>query len=79
VIIGEKSEFVATQCAEFPEIENVRTFQASSFARLVIEPAGRMIMPPCRITNEPGNDYRLHQPMLTPPDGKLPGMIDFRK
>lgn len=79
VIIGEKSQFVAARCAEFQEIENVRTFQASSFARLVIEPAGRMIMPSCRVTNRPGNDYRLHQTMLTPPDGKLPAAINFPK
>jgi hypothetical protein len=79
VIIAEKSEFVAVRCADFPEIENVRTFQASSFASLAIEPAGRMVMPPCHVTNRPGNDYRLQQTMLTPPDGKFPAAISFPK
>jgi hypothetical protein len=79
VIIGEKSEFVAVRCADFSEIGNIRTFQSSSYANLVIEPAGRMIMPPCHVRNRPGYDYRLHQTMLTPQDGKFPTVIHFPK
>jgi hypothetical protein len=79
VVIGEKSEFVAVRCADFSEIGDARTFQASSFTNLVIEPAGRMIMPPCHVTNRTGHDYRLHQTMLTPSDGKFPTATDFPK
>jgi Glycosyltransferase 61 len=79
VVIDEKSEFVAVRCADFLEMSNVRTFQASSFTNLLVEPAGRMIMPPCHVTSRPGHDYRLQQTMLASPDGKFPTAIDFPK
>jgi capsular polysaccharide biosynthesis protein len=79
VIISEKSRFVAVRCSEFPEIDNVSTFRASSFENLVIEPAGQMTMPSCRVTNRPGNDYRLHQTMLTARDGRFPAVTHFPK
>jgi capsular polysaccharide biosynthesis protein len=79
VVIVEKSEFAAIRCADFPEIKSLRAFQTSSLANLAIEPAGRMIMPSSHVTNKLGMDYRLHQTMFMPADGRLPAATHFPK
>jgi capsular polysaccharide biosynthesis protein len=79
VIIPEKTEFAAVRCADFEEIKDVSVFQTSSFARLAIEPDGLMSMPSCHVTNRPGSDYKLHQTMLAPRDGKFPVAMPFPK
>jgi hypothetical protein len=79
MIIREKTAFVAVRLADFPEIDDVRTFQASPGANLVVEPDGRMAMPFCHISNRPAGDYRLHEPLQGTPDDKFPNIIKFPK
>jgi hypothetical protein len=77
VIIAEKSEFIAIRSTDFAEVGDVRAFRTAGPGRLEIEPAGNMTMPSCRVVNRPDGDYRIHQGMFAPADGKFPKQISF--
>src|SRR5271156_5897069 len=76
MIVRKHTEFVAIRSTPFPEVGGV-PFRASSFANFVIEPAGKMAMPPHRVANRPFGDYSVRQHMRILPDGKLPATTDF--
>jgi hypothetical protein len=79
MIVREHSEFAAIRSSDFPEVNDVRAFQASSFVNLVIEPAGKMEMPSHRVVNRPFGDYSVRQLMPILPDGRLPARTDYPK
>jgi hypothetical protein len=79
MVIKANTTFVAITLADFPEIDNVRTFQVSSRSTLSIEPAGRMAMPVCHISNRSSGEYRVHEPLQGRQDGRFPDVIKFPK
>ena len=79
MIVREHTEFVAIRSTAFPEVGDVPAFRASSFANLVVEPAGKMVMPPHRVVNRPSGDVTLHHSMRMQPDGRFLATTDFPK
>jgi len=79
MIVRENLEFTAARCADFAEVDGEYRFRTASFASLVVEPRGRMAMPPTHVTTGASGDYRIQRPWITLPDGKLPAFVAFPK
>ena len=79
MIIAEGSHLVAVRTSDFGEIGDLSSFRTAKIARLEVEPEGNMVLPSWRVTNRTAGDYRVHQSMLTLPDGNFPAATPFPK
>ena len=77
--LPERAEFTGVRASTFPEVRDLDTFRASSFANLVVEPPGTMRLPPCRVANRTEGGYRLRTPSGVASGGGFPTALAYPK
>jgi hypothetical protein len=76
-VIPQNAEFIGISSSAFPDTTTVNEFRASSFANFVLEPSGKMRMPPFRVVNRGPDDYRVSAMRTIVPDGRFPAVLAF--
>jgi hypothetical protein len=79
MIVRKHSEFVAVRSTDFVEVGDAHAFQHSTFANLVIEPAGKMALPISRVVNRQVGSEHVNQRLRLLRDEKFPTVVDFPK